>query len=386
MIHGFASIIFGHFVICITDNSSFSESPTGYEAGFHLFNQFAVFVYSQLQSILPDSVLGSVSDWDSYLKLDLTQPGLPFKSCDEFVLNSDFHELVTSSKLPRPSKFIEQSIAFYKAFCRILLQHKIATSDLIGGLSSFDSVMMLDGEEKNYLPAIEMLTSYFSSHGRITVSDKTKAVSQYRSLVTKFRSGQVCRPDDWFEFLCSCYELHCRPELHRVFKYSCLCLPPKAKITSQFVVPMPELGPDEEVFHSCISSIQLAYKTVPNVSSLFRDPRSLSRVFRLIGRGRDLLEDRKFSVWNFLKGSGPRRVRFQTKLESAYKSAVVRREEDPFSVDPDVSVLSRVSKTTSSPDSQPVLGKATMSLSRCADGGNDSARKAKGASGKAKKN
>ena len=149
---------------------------------------------------------------------------------------------------------------------------------------------------------------------------------------------------------------------------------------------MPELGPDEEVFHSCISSIQLAYKTVPNVSSLFRDPRSLSCVFRLIGRGRDLLEVRTFSVWNFLKGSGPRRVRFQTKLESAYKSAVVRREDDPFSVDPDVSVLSRVSSTTSSPDSQPVLGKATVSLSRCAEGGNDGARKTKGSSGKAKKN
>ena len=126
-----------------------------------------------------------------------------------------------------------------------------------------------------------------------------------------------CRPDDWFEFLCSCYVLQCRPELHRVFKYSCQCLPPKAKITSQFVVPMPDLGPDEEVFHSCISSIQLAYKTVPNVSSHFRDPRSISRVFRLIERGRDLLDDRKFSVWNFLKGSGPRRVRFQSKLESA---------------------------------------------------------------------
>ena len=78
------------FAICVTDNSSFSEAPTGYEAGFSLFNQFAVFVYSQLQNILPDSILGSVSDWDSYLMLDFPQPGLPFKSCDEFVLNSDF--------------------------------------------------------------------------------------------------------------------------------------------------------------------------------------------------------------------------------------------------------------------------------------------------------
>ena len=148
MAHGFALSFLGIFAICVTDNSSFSEAQTGYKAEFRLFNQFAVIVYSQLQSILPDSILGSVSDWDSYLKLDLTQPGLPFKSCDEFVLNFDFDELVTSSKLPRPSKFIEQSISFYKAFCRILLRHKIATSDLIRFLSSFDSSMMLDGEEK----------------------------------------------------------------------------------------------------------------------------------------------------------------------------------------------------------------------------------------------
>ena len=129
----------------------------------------------------------------------------------------------------------------------------------------------------------------------------------------------------------------------------------------------------------------MAYKTVPNVSSLFRDPRSLSRVFRLIGRGRDLLDDHKFSVWNFLKGNGPRRVRFHSKLESAYKSAVVRSEEDPFSGDPDNSVLSRTSSTTNSPDPQPVLGKATVSLSRCAEEGKDGARKTKGSSGKAKK-
>ena len=166
------------FVICVSKNSSFSEVQTGYEAGFRLFNQFAVFVHSELQSILPDNFLGSVSDCDSYLELDLTQPDLPFKSCDEFTLNTDFHDLVTSSKLSRPSNFIEQSIAFYNAFCQILLQHKIATSDLIRGLSSFDSAVMLDGEEKNYLPAIEMLITYFPTHSWITASDKTKAVSQ----------------------------------------------------------------------------------------------------------------------------------------------------------------------------------------------------------------
>ena len=124
-----------------SDTSSFSESDSSFGAGFRLLNQFAVFVYSQLQNILPDNFLGSISDWNSYLKLDIIQPNLPFKS----VLNSDFHQLVVSSKLPRPSKFIDQSIAFYKAFCRILLQHKIVKSDLIRRLSCFDSAMKLDG-------------------------------------------------------------------------------------------------------------------------------------------------------------------------------------------------------------------------------------------------
>ena len=226
-------------------------------------------MYSQLQTILPDSVLGSISDWDSYLNLDLTQADLPFKSADDFVLNSDFHRIVTSSKLPRPSKFIDQSIAFYKAFCRILLQHKIVKSDLIRGLTCFDSAMILDGGEDRYVSAIEQLTSHFTSHGSITASDKTKAVSQYRALVVKFRSSQIDLTVDWFTFLSGHDELHCRPELHQVFKYACLCLPPMAKIPVRFEVPIPELGPDEELFQSCVTSLQVSYATVPNVCVCF---------------------------------------------------------------------------------------------------------------------
>ena len=44
-------------------------------------------MYNQLQSILPDSVLGNISDWDHYLKIDLNQHDLSFKTPDEFVLN-----------------------------------------------------------------------------------------------------------------------------------------------------------------------------------------------------------------------------------------------------------------------------------------------------------
>ena len=49
----------------------------------------------------------------------------------------------------------------------------------------------------------------------------------------------------------------------------------------------------------------MSYSTVPRVCSLYRDSESVSQVFRLLGRGVDLLTDKKFSVWNFPKGSGP---------------------------------------------------------------------------------
>ena len=193
--------------------------------------------------------------------------------------------------------------------------------------------MILDGGEDRYVPAVEQLTSYFASHGSITASDKTKAVSQYRALVTKFRSSQVDRTVDWFTFLSGHYELHCRPELHQVFKYACVCLPLMAKIPVRFVVPIPQLGPDEEMFQSCVTSIQVSYATVPNVSNLFRDPRSISCDFRLLGKGKDLLNDQKFSMWNFFKGSGPRRAKIQAKLESSNKGVVARREEVQLAID-----------------------------------------------------
>ena len=151
--------------------------------GFRIFNQFTVFVYSQLQNLLPDIFLGDFSNWDTYLKIDLTNSELPLKTPAEFALNPDFHSLVTSSPLPRPSRFIEQSMAFCKSFCSALLSHDILKSTLLRGLSYFDHVVILDGLEQNYTIAIEDLTSYFVSTGVISTGDKTKAVSQYRAFV-----------------------------------------------------------------------------------------------------------------------------------------------------------------------------------------------------------
>ena len=110
---------------------------------------------------------------------------------------------------------------------------------------------------------------------------------------------------------------------------------------------------------------------MPNVSSLFRDPRSVSRVFRLLGKGKDLLSDRKFSMWNFLKSSGPRRAKLQAKLENSYNGAVARREDVQLAIDSDVPSGSRSSSNTSSPAPKALTGKATLSLSRCVGGAKD---------------
>ena len=185
------------------------------------------------------------------------------------------------------------------------MEHENIKSKLMRGLSAFDPAVMLDGSEADYTVAIESLSSHFVSAGLVSSSDKVKAVSQYRALVTKLRLEPALEYEDWIHFISSHHELQCRPELFLLYKFSCLCLPPLVEMPTEFVVPMPALGLTEETFQSCVRSLQMSYSTIPHVSSLYRDPRSVSRVFRLLGRGSDLLVDKKFSVWNFLRGSGP---------------------------------------------------------------------------------
>ena len=89
-------------------------------AGLRLHNQFAVFTYSQLQNILPDNVLGKISDWERYLTIDLSRTDLPFKTADEFILNEDYHRLATTvnyrgpvNSLSKLSRFANHSVEFY---------------------------------------------------------------------------------------------------------------------------------------------------------------------------------------------------------------------------------------------------------------------------------
>ena len=227
---------------------------------------------------------------------------------------------------------------------------------------------MLDGPERHYIAAIEDLTSYFASSGLITPGDKTKCVSQYRSLVTKFRTASDVPRGDWVLVLGAHYEMQSRPELSSVFRYASLCLPPTVTMPTSFKISIPDLASDQEAFQSIVSSLQISYVTVPNVSSLYQDPRSVCRIFRLLGRGRELLSDKKFSVWAFSRGSVPKRLALREKMETAYKKKTVLHGEGlPIFLDVSSPSGSAPSSSNSSPLTGPSLGLVSVSVARCGE-------------------
>ena len=265
-------------------------------------------MYSQIQNIRPDSTLRNISNWDGYLNMHLDQADLPFRTSSDFIINDDYYNLVLASELPPAGKFVDQSIAFCKAFCKLLLNHEIIKSDLTRGLSSFDPSVIFEGSEEHYTVSIEKLATHFVGSGWISSSDKVKVISQYRSFITKLRDGPVPDYEDWIHFLSSHYKVQCRPELYQLDKYSCLCLPLLIEMSTPFVVPLASLEYGAKTFQSCLRSLQASNQTIPHFSSLYRNPKSISCVVRLLGRGTDLLTDKKFSVWNFVKGSRAKRT------------------------------------------------------------------------------
>ena len=196
---------------------------------------------------------------------------------------------------------------------------------------------------------------------------------------------ELLYPKIGFNFEASNYELQSRPELYQLFKYAGLCFLPQVQVPVPFVVPIPELESDEDVFRSCIGSVEMSFTTIPSVSSLYRAPRSIARVFRLLGRGEDLQLDRKFTVWNFLKGSNRRRTTLQSSFESAYKKASVAPMKLSLPENGDITYGSDSCTSNSSALPRSSLTKATISLSRCEPGGSGT-RKPKEKANKSKKN
>ena len=316
------------------------------------------------------------------MSLDFTDSALPFKSPDEVILNEDFHKLVLASKLPRPSKFVEQSISFCKAFCKDLLDHELVQSNLTRRMAAFDLAMMVEGPETNYVSAIEKLSTHFVSTGWLSPSEKVKVVSQYRAFVTLLRANPLPEINDLVQFLAAHYEMQNRPELYQLFRYSCLYLPSNVTLPISYEVPIIQLEFGIEVLRSCITSLQLSYQTVPNVSSLYRDSRTFNRLFRLLGRGSELLTDRKFSVWNFLKSSGPKRNNLQGKFEAAYRKAVLKVDNPVVASGTTTPSISRSNSGSRSPISGPALRQATISVSRCVGNIEERGSASRGAKGK----
>ena len=141
------------------------------------------------------------------MTLVLNRADLRFKTADTFIFNEDYHRQITTGKISRPSKFVEQTVSFCKSICGILLSHEIVKSSLVRGLSCFDSAVILHGTEEQYIAAVESLTSLFVNVGWSTSSEKTKAVSQYPSFVEKLRACGFMQPEVWFQFLVSHKEL-----------------------------------------------------------------------------------------------------------------------------------------------------------------------------------
>ena len=112
---------------------------------------------------------------------------LVFKTVDEFLQDKDFSDLMQKSKIPTPRRFVSQVVSFYKCFIKKLLTSELATSSFARGLSSFDEVVVKVGNAAHYNDCIQLLCGYFVQQKWIAPSVKPVIVSEYCSLVTKFR-------------------------------------------------------------------------------------------------------------------------------------------------------------------------------------------------------
>ena len=336
---------------------------------FRLYGLFATFVYSQLQAILPDPVLGSVSNWDHFLNLDLGDDKLVYKTRAEFLQNPDFADLVKQSKLPTPSRFVDQCLAFYRSFCESLLSHDLKESDLIRGLSCFDPSVILDAPESHYRDCINRLVCFFADSGWISSTTKDVIISQYRSFIMKLREDRA-EVDDWFCYLSGGYEMRCRPELHLVFKYACLCLSNEVKQPKLFSADFPGLKSNSTEVESCVRSLQLAFVQMPNVSSLFSSTENVSSLFPLFRQGPNMLSDKKFSAWNLTKSIISRRLSIYSQLEGRYIQSSSREEKAMLAHSSDAGSSSSgapsnvAAKGSSSTPASLPLARATLSVSR----------------------
>ena len=142
-----------------------------------------------------------------------------------------------------------------------------------------------------------------------------------------------------------------------------------------FIIPLANLEYGAKAFQSCLRSFQDPYQTFPTF-----------QIFRLLERGTDLLTDKKYFVWNFLNGSGPKRTTLLGKLETGYRKAVLRVEKPPITSNGTTPSVSRRSRVNSTPSIDPNLSRVSLEVPRRAEVHAQAvSEKAKSKSGKGKK-
>ena len=313
------------FRLCL-DNSAFKNVYGPSPDIFRVYSAFATFTYSQLQAILPESILGEVSDWDHFLSIDLSSNSLPLKTAADFLRNRDFANLVAESGIPTPTHFVEQALCFCRNICALLLSHKVCKSKLVRGFSIFDEAIVRHGEEEDYSRECEMLRDFFVESKWISSNVKPLIYSEYHSFVAQFGSNVIEHDGEWVDFLSGYYEMHCRENLFLAFKLCCLSLANHSAIPPHFTVTLPQLASDADEFRSSVRSIQSSLSGIPNVSGLFSNPRTISPVFSLLGKGNALLSDATFSVWDVTASCSSRRRLLLNKLESRYTCTISDEE------------------------------------------------------------
>ena len=112
--------------------------------------------------------------------------------------------------------------------------------------------------------------------------------------------------------------MHCRDNLFFVYKLCCLSFANHSSIPTHFAVILPHLVSDVGEFDSSVRSIQSSLSGVPNVSGLFLNPRTISPILSLHWKGKNLLDDAVFSVWDITSSCSSRQRRLHNKFESRY--------------------------------------------------------------------
>ena len=302
-------------------NSIFKEVHGTISGGTRLYRQFSVFVYSQLQANFSTTHLEKVADWDIYFSLNMDDETLPYKTVDEFLLDRDLSNLVNDNKIPTPKRFIAQVNSFYRASLKLLLTSELATSSFSRGLSSFDEAEVLSGCEVHYTDCIQLLCGYFIQQKWIAPHTKPVVVSEYCSLITKFRSDKICSNKEWVSFFSCHYELQSRIELFRLFRICCETLRSPSVSPPLCVVSLPGLKSDANEFSSAVRSLQCTIASVQKIESLVLSHNTLARVFDLLSQGPGLLLKRKFSVWHLLSSSYFKLLEVRLSLEVYYSTS-----------------------------------------------------------------